>query len=63
MSKIIIEYVGQERCMSGRKLYLVYATLEDRKFAPQYRMDQEQLERRVDVAFAEGLDITLYGGN
>ena len=60
MSKIIIEFVGEEKCLNGRKLYLVYASPSLRKFAPQHLMDEYQLERRVNAAFEEGMDITLY---
>ena len=60
MSRIVFERVGSTKCMDTTPIYLIYENKEDRKFAPQFRLLPDQLERRVDIAFVDGMDITIY---
>ena len=56
---ITFECIGQERCINGKKLYLIYERPEDRKFAPQFKLDNAQLREKINMYSSDEFKVVV----
>jgi hypothetical protein len=56
--KMILECVSNQKDSDGKRMWLLYSKPEERKFAPQFGWDDEQVEKQVMLY--EGYDLTIF---
>ena len=56
--RMIFECVNKQKDSDGRRMWLMYKSPEERKFAPQFAWTDKQVEKQV--SFYENDDVTIF---